>query len=378
VTGCPALTGQVSGDCDGSFHCNIRPETASCRLGSTCCVTTDDCPFRVNYTSSCTDQVCVYTYEGCFLATSMVLMADGTQRQAQDVSLGDYVQGLNGAALVLLVLSPKLGNNMVMSINGQPPTFTIDHTMATSLTVPGIYSYDVAKSAKSLAKVLPLPQDYTTPYFHRLQAGQNLVMYNGGSNDDVVIRTIQPVQLDSNTDLRDLIVIDRSGSGLFVVDGVWNGLSLPFLPQLFMTQTIAIIVMRGVQPKLDARYNGYVASYGYVSKLNFVGVIGAMIGGGVNTTLYNSYPSQPTFSVDEATRNNSLGWIGYRFDHNIGARSVEELYESRALLQQRAEFLAFLSVDDGIRFLTNTLIPEVSAMIDQVTDQAINYALTRS
>jgi hypothetical protein len=69
---------------------------------------------------------------GCFIAGSQVLMKDGSIKPIEEVQIGEMVRGADGAAnRVEKLIRPKLGDQLLYSINGGAHFVTDDHPFMT-------------------------------------------------------------------------------------------------------------------------------------------------------------------------------------------------------------------------------------------------------
>jgi hypothetical protein len=72
----------------------------------------------------------VDTDGSCFIAGTMILMADGTQKKIEDVKIGDVLMGEKGSHNTVLDFDrPNLGSRQLYSINGSEPFVTADHPL---------------------------------------------------------------------------------------------------------------------------------------------------------------------------------------------------------------------------------------------------------
>jgi hypothetical protein len=70
---------------------------------------------------------------GCFIAGTVVLMADGAVKAIEDVAVGDMVRGADGAAnRVETLYRPLLGDQPLYAVNGSAAFVTDDHPFMTS------------------------------------------------------------------------------------------------------------------------------------------------------------------------------------------------------------------------------------------------------
>jgi hypothetical protein len=68
--------------------------------------------------------------DSCFIAGTMILMADGTQKKIEDVKIGDVLMGEKGSHNTVLDFDrPNLGSRQLYSINGSAPFVTANHPL---------------------------------------------------------------------------------------------------------------------------------------------------------------------------------------------------------------------------------------------------------
>lgn len=88
--------------------------------------TTDNSTFHVTITASnsCSTTTVTSDFDGpCFLAGSLVTMADGSEKAIEDVQIGDMLLGAFGEHNEVLALHrPLLGNTLMCRINGEHST----------------------------------------------------------------------------------------------------------------------------------------------------------------------------------------------------------------------------------------------------------------
>lgn len=85
------------------------------------------------------------TYASCFIADTMVTLANGTQKAIQDVQIGDVLKGDVTNNTVLAFHQPLLGNDKLYSFNGGEYFVTAEHPF---LTTKGWKSIDPSKTKK--------------------------------------------------------------------------------------------------------------------------------------------------------------------------------------------------------------------------------------
>ena len=69
---------------------------------------------------------------GCFIADTLVTLADGTTKDIQDVKIGDKLKAVDGVNTVVSLLRPKLGKQSVYAINNKDSFFTANHPFLTT------------------------------------------------------------------------------------------------------------------------------------------------------------------------------------------------------------------------------------------------------
>lgn len=85
------------------------------------------------------------TYASCFIADTMVTLADGTSKKIQDVQIGDVLKGDVTNNTVLAFHQPLLGDDKLYSFNGGEYFVTAEHPF---LTTKGWKSIDPSKTKK--------------------------------------------------------------------------------------------------------------------------------------------------------------------------------------------------------------------------------------
>ena len=75
----------------------------------------------------------------CFVAGTKVIMADGTEKNIEDIEIGEMVQGVDGVNKVLAFDHPMLDGRKLIGINGSGPFKTPEHPL---LTADGWKAYD--------------------------------------------------------------------------------------------------------------------------------------------------------------------------------------------------------------------------------------------
>jgi len=69
---------------------------------------------------------------GCFIADTLVTLADGTTKDIQDVKIGDQLKAVDGVNTVVSLLRPQLGKQSVYAINNKDSFFTANHPFLTT------------------------------------------------------------------------------------------------------------------------------------------------------------------------------------------------------------------------------------------------------
>ena len=83
------------------------------------------------------------TDESCFVAGTMVRMADGTDQKIEDVEIGDILLGENNSRNTVLEFDhPMLGSRQLYSINGGKPFVTAEHPFGTTAGWKSIWPED--------------------------------------------------------------------------------------------------------------------------------------------------------------------------------------------------------------------------------------------
>ena len=144
------------------------------------------------------------TERRCFIAGTSVIMSDGTSQSIENVKIGDYLLGKNGAInKVLDYERPRLGSRKLYSINDGPFFITAAHPL---LTTTGWKSIDInSLYAESPALVDELK-------ISALMVGDTLVTADGKSE------VIYSIEGKSSAD-QQLFNFVLSGDRTYYVDG---------------------------------------------------------------------------------------------------------------------------------------------------------------
>lgn len=128
---CASYVECCSGTCGQNCGCIANGKT--CTTDAQCCE------------GLCSGGVCETTPD-CFVGTTPVLMADGSERAIEEIEAGDVVLGSNGEHnMVLGVLRLALGARDLWALNGYDHFVTASHPF---LTADGWKSIDPARTAK--------------------------------------------------------------------------------------------------------------------------------------------------------------------------------------------------------------------------------------
>jgi hypothetical protein len=69
---------------------------------------------------------------GCFIADTIITMADGSKKSIQEIKVGDRLKSVDGDNTVKSLLRPLLGHQDIYSINNQDAFFTANHPFLTT------------------------------------------------------------------------------------------------------------------------------------------------------------------------------------------------------------------------------------------------------
>lgn len=180
--------------------------------------------FTVTATNGCGSTVSVNSdaVTACFLAGSLVSMADGSTKPIEDIQTGDLVIGAFGEINSVLALQrPFVGNNVMCVLNGEHTT--TDHHPHVSLDRK-FYTVNVAEMENNVYgrdfPVLGLNNTPTTMRLLGLTKGRLQTLTTGIALKTIegsrVVNTIETVQYPPETPLYNLVV---SGSHTYHVDG---------------------------------------------------------------------------------------------------------------------------------------------------------------
>ena len=149
----PGECGSVADGCGGSLDCGECCTPATCQPGQcgtvddgcggildcgTCCIPDSPettCAGRCGLVFNNCDQAVECggcTGGGCFVAGTLIAMADGTSKPIERVAVGDRVLGRSGSSVrVLHLLRPALGDRPLYAFNGGHPFVTASHPFLT-------------------------------------------------------------------------------------------------------------------------------------------------------------------------------------------------------------------------------------------------------
>ena len=68
----------------------------------------------------------------CFVADTLVTLADGSSKPIQDIAVGDELKAVSGSNTVIALIKPLLGNQNIYSINNKDAFFTANHPFLTT------------------------------------------------------------------------------------------------------------------------------------------------------------------------------------------------------------------------------------------------------
>lgn len=121
---------------------------------------------------------------GCFLENTQVTLANGSKKDIEDIKIGDQLKAVSGINTVQKLLRPKLGNQLVYSINKSEEFFTANHPF---LTTDGWKSIDPETTKKEI------PDLFVT----KMNIGDTLVT----ENRNIIITSITSKTVSPNTQL---------------------------------------------------------------------------------------------------------------------------------------------------------------------------------
>jgi len=379
-----------AGETDKYYYCD---ELQKCVLGCsvtgpsntdeddhTCCRVDSDCDGLPTWSPAyCSDSRCVN--DGCFLATSQVLMADGTLQTASLIKSGDWVQGLDGPAKVLIAAERPLGSNRITNINGRGGVFTQDHPLAASASDVGLYSVQDVKAVfreiTDVIKKFHLADEqavlaHMLANMHQLKVGGTIGRYDASSGSFIAepVTSIGYVAYPPETSVVDLFVLDRSGHMRYVVEGTLNGY---YREVAIIENHIQYIIADAVSDNTTARLSKYnTAKSANVSSSTFNLAIGLLMQSSLDSFINVTYPTRPSFSVDHSAT--SLEWIPFIFNSTTVV-SKENKNSPWMFGNADIGFLAYTPFADGIQYLDQTFIPQLKNTISALTDAQITYAV---
>lgn len=128
---CTAIPGNCTFQCTNCTKVTVNCVNCDARswFQTNCnCACTYNCTLVTNVLYDCNCDCDCQCPGSCFLAGSVVVMADGSLRLIEDVKIGEYVRGAYGEANKVLAYDrPLLGNRQVFLINGEHRT-TDEHS----------------------------------------------------------------------------------------------------------------------------------------------------------------------------------------------------------------------------------------------------------
>jgi len=178
--------------------------------------------FTLTASSSCgsTDST-INTYP-CFLAGSLVQMADGTTKNIEDVLVGDSLLGAFGEINVVLALHrPLVGDSLMCNINNEHhttnhhPHISLDKQFYCgnpSLVETNTYGHEHAVIDETGQTVQRLLHGLKKGRVQKLEVGVNLKTVEGSR----VVQSLDTYKLPSDTQLYNLVT---GGSHTYYVDG---------------------------------------------------------------------------------------------------------------------------------------------------------------
>jgi hypothetical protein len=152
------------------------PSPGSCTINSDCC------------SNFCYENTCY----SCFIAGTRVAMADGSSRNIEDISEGDFVLSAKGQAnRVIGTERPLLGARALYAFNGNRPFVTAEHPF---LTESGWKSIDPSATALENA-TLPVGSLAVGDRVLTLARARVLAIAGGLPGDEPAEVTLAPVKL---------------------------------------------------------------------------------------------------------------------------------------------------------------------------------------
>ncbi len=141
-----------------------------------------------------------FQFASCFIADTVVLMADGTTKKIQDVKIGDVLKGQKTDNTVLGFHNPKLGNKKLYSFNGGEYFVTAEHPF---MTTEGWKAFDPK---------LAMQEHKLDIYVGQLAVGDTLVTANG----NIRLNSVSTKTDKSDTQLYNFIL---NGDNTYYADG---------------------------------------------------------------------------------------------------------------------------------------------------------------
>ncbi|MFA6386614.1 MAG: Hint domain-containing protein [Candidatus Paceibacterota bacterium] len=146
-----------------------------------------------------TGYVCPSYYPSCFIADTVVQMADGTTKNIQDVNIGDVLKGEKTNNKVLGFHDPKLNSKKLYSFNGGRYFVTAEHPFK---TIDGWKSINPSLTAEENIGIIVT----------ELKVGDTLITENG----NVLLKTIKSKNNKADTQLYNFIL---GGDHTYYADG---------------------------------------------------------------------------------------------------------------------------------------------------------------
>ena len=186
------------------------------------CTTSYNCSPVTNVLYDCNCN-CSTDTGSCFLAGSVVVMADGSLRLIEDVKIGEYVRGAYGEAnKVLAIDRPLLGNRQVFLINGEHRTTDEHSHMRQDRTLGPIHMkawlldrgarHDVVVDQVGTVESWLVPGIEDVTNIRPLEIGDELWTVNGAK----VLSSIDSFVLPADTLLYNFVL---DGSHTYFVEG---------------------------------------------------------------------------------------------------------------------------------------------------------------
>lgn len=225
---CTAVAGNCTFQCVNCTNCNaINCVNCDARawLQANCnCACTYNCTQNTNVLYDCNCNCCTNCGSSCFLAGSVVVMADGSLRLIEDVKIGDYVRGAYGEANKVLAYDrPLLGNRKVYLINGEHRT-TDEHThmrpdrsfgmidIATWLANENFVMQEVITDDHGTTEMWRMPGTDDMTVVCQLALGEEFWTINGPKT----FSSLDSFELPQDTQLYNLVL---DGSHTYFVEG---------------------------------------------------------------------------------------------------------------------------------------------------------------